>query len=78
MLTYQNIQDIVDGVLKIDALQDNNITATLTIEVPLNDFSKIDEDLFYRQSQGDAEFIPSDDVITIECNGIHIHIKKKP
>lgn len=50
----------------------------LSIELPQNEFKKVDEDLFYRNNpSSDDEFMPSESEIDVKLNNLRIVIKKK-
>ena len=49
---------------------------TLVINVSKDDFKKVDEDLFYRQSKEGDELIPSEGEIDVKFKKVNIIIKE--
>lgn len=51
----------------------------LIISLDKDRFRKVDEDLFYRNKTDDSkeEFVPSDDEIKVEVDGLTVKFKKK-
>ena len=51
----------------------------LIISLDKDRFRKVDEDLFYRNKADDSkeEFVPSDDEIKVEVDGLTVKFKKK-
>ena len=52
--------------------------ANISINIPENDFKKVDEDLFYRMRDSDKdEFTPSDSEIELKFKNLTVMLKKK-
>lgn len=75
-LTAYRIADIGDIVSQ--KLGEYNVhNASLVINLPSYEFSKVDEDLFYRNKVDDSiKYTPSDDNINISFDNVNIIIVK--
>lgn len=75
-LTTYGIADIGDIVSQ--KLGEYNVhDASLVIKLPAYEFSKVDEDLFYRNKVDDSiKYAPSDDSINISFDNVKIVVIK--
>ena len=78
MLGTRKIIEIGEGVSEVLSNQGITEQATLGIELDDEAFSKLDEDLFYRNRKDETEeYVKSDKEIDVEFDLVKITIRKK-